>query len=105
MPEMRESERANGVRDRVAGAIDEGTEAVKRTAHDLRDSAGNLAGEVAAAVKDRPYTTLAIAGGLAFAIGALWMLSRRQPQSRLEALLAQMPDVRSQANSLRSLWR
>jgi hypothetical protein len=62
---------------------------------DLRDRAGDLAGDLTASVRERPYTTMAIAGGLAFAVGALWMMRRRQPQSRLDALLARMPDAPS----------
>ena len=33
------------------------------------------------AIKERPYATMAVAGGLAFAIGALWMVRRQQPQT------------------------
>ena len=47
--------------------------------------------ELAAAIKNRPYATLAIAAALAFAVGALWKLGHRRPQTRLEALRAQLP--------------
>jgi hypothetical protein len=52
-----------------------------------------LASELGAAIKERPYTTLAVAGGLAFAIGALWKLNQRPASSRYERLIAQMPEV------------
>ena len=48
-------------------------------------------------------TTLAIAAGLAFAVGALWKLGQqRQPQSRLDAWRAQLPELPSR-QSLESL--
>lgn len=52
-----------------------------------------LASELGAAIKERPYITLAMAGGLAFAIGALWKLNQRPASSRYERLLAQMPEL------------
>jgi hypothetical protein len=66
-------------------------------AEDVMDQAitytGRLAAELGTAVKERPYTTLALAGGLAFAIGALWKLNQRPAQSRYERLLSQMPQL------------
>ena len=53
-----------------------------------------MAEELGAAIKQRPYTTLAIAAGLAFAVGALWKLGHQRPPTRLEALRARMPDMR-----------
>ena len=50
--------------------------------------------ELVTEIKNRPYATLAIAAGLAFALGALWKLGHRRPQTRLQALRAQLPDVR-----------
>jgi hypothetical protein len=59
----------------------------------MGDSAGTLAGDLTSAVKERPYTTLAIAAGLAFAVGVLWKLSHRLPASLIDPLRAQLPDV------------
>jgi len=70
-----------------------------------RDQAGSLAGELAAAVKERPYTTLAVAAGLAFAVGAVWKLKHQQPQSRLDALRAQLPEMPSLEGWLPRRWR
>src|SRR5262245_40892856 len=51
----------------------------------VSERAGTVASEIGTAIKERPYTTLAVAAGLTFAVGALWKLGhRRQPQSRLE---------------------
>jgi hypothetical protein len=72
-----------------------GQDNLSATMQDLRERAADVADEVATSVRERPYTTMAIAGGLAFAVGALWMLRRRQPRSRLDALLAQLPEAPS----------
>ena len=57
----------------------------------LSTRAETMAKELGTAIKERPYTTLAIAAGLAFAVGALWKLGHQQPQTRHEALRARMP--------------
>jgi hypothetical protein len=41
-------------------------------------------------MKDRPVTSLAIVGGIAFAAGALWMLRNSHRQSRARDLLDQL---------------
>jgi ElaB/YqjD/DUF883 family membrane-anchored ribosome-binding protein len=60
------------VRGAVGGVIsdvrDQGKEAVEAVA-EVRD---NLATAIDRSLKDRPYTTLALAVGLGFALGALW---------------------------------
>jgi len=83
--------------------------------NEFGERAQTLAEDLAAAVKARPYTTLAVAAGAAFAMGALWMISRQRPQTRLEALRAYMPelaDLRSRVQDvpnwndlLRRWWR
>jgi hypothetical protein len=79
------------LRHHVEGVMDQVSEFGER--------AQTLAEDLADAVKERPYTTLAIAAGAAFAAGALWMIGRqRRPQTRLEALqayLPELPDLRS----------
>jgi hypothetical protein len=92
--EISEREQAHGVLDQ---------------ARDFGARAETMTEELAAAIKNRPYATLAIAAGLAFAVGALWKLGHRRPQTRLEALRAQLPDVRSRMPSWNGLlqrsWR
>ena len=61
------------------------------------------ANTVVATVKEYPMTTLAVAAGLAFAVGALWKVGRSQP-SRWDALQARMPEIPS-ARQLKSYWR
>jgi hypothetical protein len=72
----------------------------------VTERAEAVATEIGAAIKERPYTTLAVAVGLAFAVGALWKLGhQRQPQSRLDAWLAQLPELPSRESLLPRRWR
>jgi ElaB/YqjD/DUF883 family membrane-anchored ribosome-binding protein len=68
---MATATRAN-VRGAVGGVIsdvrDQGKEAVEAVA-DVRD---NMATAIDRSLKDRPYTTLALAVGFGFLLGALW---------------------------------
>ncbi len=45
----------------------------------MGERAGTMATELGAVIKERPYTTLAIAAGLAFAVGAIWKLGQQSP--------------------------
>ena len=81
----------------VDGVMDQVTEA----AQDI----GAFASEAVAAMKERPYTTIAVAGGLAFAIGALWMVRRQQPQSTYEAMLSRLPSLPEYHSLLPKRWR
>src|SRR5687767_5499500 len=70
----------------------EHSEGILDQVSEMGERAGTIANELGTAIKDRPYTTLAIAAGLAFAVGALWKLGQqRQPPSRLDAWRAQLP--------------
>jgi hypothetical protein len=84
-------------REHSEGMMDQVSEAGERAA--------TMAGELGLAIKERPYATLAIAAGLAFAVGAVWKLGQRRPQSRLDSLLAQWPDLPSRERWLPSRWR
>jgi hypothetical protein len=86
-------------KDQSEGIMDQVSEA----ARDVGDRAVGIAEELAVAIKERPYTTLAIAAGLAFAAGAVWKLGRQQP-SRMESLFAQLPELPSR-RSLERFWR
>jgi len=68
----------------------------------LGSRAETIAEELGAAIKERPYTTLAIAAGLAFAVGALWKLGRQRPPARLDTLRNRVADVRGRIPELRS---
>lgn len=91
-----------------AGRIAEGehAEAIIEHGDDLGDRASAMAGDLKAAVEEHPYTTLAMAAGLAFLVGALWKLGQsRQPQSRLDAWLAKVPEFPDRNNLLPRRWR
>ena len=74
------------------------------TARDIGGQAADMASEWGSIIKNRPYTTLAIAAGLAFAVGALWKLRDQRPQSRWESWLAQLPELPDR-DSLMRRWR
>ena len=91
-----------------AGRIAEGehAEAIIEPVDDFGERAGAKAGELRAAVQQHPYTTLAIAAGLAFAVGALWKLAHgRRPRSRLEAWRSQLPELPRREHLLARRWR
>ena len=58
----------SSVDDMVAGAQDTGREAVDA----MREVSDNFVDAIDESIKTRPYTTLAIAAGLAFLFGATW---------------------------------
>lgn len=65
-----------------------------------------LAGEAAATAREYPVTTVAVAAGLAFAVGALWMMRTSRRQSELDALLGRLSDLSSRGSNLWSRgWR
>jgi hypothetical protein len=94
--------------DPRAAVLTEGAEdhneGLMHSANDLRERAGEVASDLAETVKEHPYATLAVAAGLAFAIGALWKIRATPQQSQLEALVARLPEPPS-AERLRSYWR
>ena len=80
-------------------------EYVSEQARVATEETGRLAGEIAAAARERPYTTIAIAAGLAFAVGALWKMRGSRQQSNLDTLLASLPDMPSRSSFLPRGWR
>ena len=64
-----------------------------------RDEAATAARD---AVKDHPITTLAVVGGIAFAIGALWKLQRSPKASYTDTLMSRLSDLQHQ---LPKRWR
>ena len=81
----------------VDGVMDQVTEATQ--------AVGAFASEAVAAMKERPYTTIAVASGLAFAIGALWMVRRHQPQSTYEAMRSRLPALPDRQSLWPARWR
>jgi hypothetical protein len=72
---------------------------------EVSDRVSTLTSDVLSAIEERPYTSLAIAGGLAFAIGALWVVKRQQQQSSFERLRSQLPSFSDSGDWLPRRWR
>lgn len=68
------------------------------------ERAKELGSDVSAVVKEYPLATIAIAAGVAFAVGALWKIGRPAPKSHLAALRSQLSDLPS-SKQLRAYWR
>jgi hypothetical protein len=66
------------------------------------DQAAETATAVRDTVKEHPLATLAIIGGLAFAIGALWKLQRSSKTSRVDRLMERLSGLQQQ---LPRRWR
>ena len=66
------------------------------------DQASEAATVARDTVKEHPLATLAVVGGLAFAIGALWKLQRSSKSSRVDTLMARLSDLQQQ---LPRQWR
>ena len=66
------------------------------------DQAAEAATVVRDTVKEHPITTLAVVGGLAFAIGALWKLQRSSKTSRVATLMERLSGLQQQ---LPKRWR
>lgn len=72
---------------------------------EVSDRASTLTSDVVRSIEQRPYTTLAIAGGLAFAIGALWVVKRQQQKNSFERLRSQLPSFSDAGDWLPRRWR
>jgi hypothetical protein len=92
-------------REPMSGGQERIMDQMHEAASGIGERSLDLAEDLGAAIKERPYTTLAIAAGLAFALGALWKLGQRRPQSRLESLWARMPELPNRTNLLPPRWR
>lgn len=87
--------------DQTQATIEQVSEATREAGR----RAVSLTEDIADAIRERPYTALAVAAGLAFAIGALWKLGQQRPQTRLESLLNQLPELPGRDSLLPSRWR
>lgn len=84
---------AAGIAERAESVMDQTMDQVREKAHDVGEAARSAADDLVATIRQHPYTSMLVAAGLAFALGALWKTGRRRPLSRLEALRAQLPDL------------
>jgi hypothetical protein len=83
----------NGMADQIA-------DKARELGEDTLDRAEEFLKPVGLSIKKRPMTVLAIAGGLAFAAGAVWMLRNARQQSRYDALVETLSDLPRRAG-----WR
>jgi hypothetical protein len=80
-------------KDYAGKALDVGEEAIDRADEYLRP--------IGLSLREKPMTTLAVFSGIAFAVGAFWMLRSAQRQSRMDEVLSQLNDF---ARRSRSWW-
>ena len=90
-----------GTSEHDRGVSDQLGNATAAAAGDTRNSAQELARDIAETVKNRPLTALALTAGFAFAVGALWKLGRSShAQSRRHSMLAHLPNT----STFRRTW-
>ena len=92
---------SNGLKENAVRAGEYVTEQAKVAG----EEAGRLANETVKTARENPYTTVAIAAGLAFALGALWKIRSSRQQSNLDALIARLPDMPNRNNLWPRAWR
>ena len=73
-------------------ALDQATELGQQAL----DHATDAATVVRDTVKEHPIITLAVVGGLAFAIGALWKMQRSSRTSHVDALMERLSSLQQQ---------
>ena len=66
------------------------------------DQVSEAATVVRDTVKEHPFTTLALVGGLAFAVGALWKLQRSSKTSHVDTLMERLSSLQQE---LPKRWR
>jgi hypothetical protein len=83
------------------------TEQIAEGAREVGRRAVTLTDDIAGAIRERPYTALAVAAGLAFAVGALWKLGPRRQAGTLDSLINNLPEMpsREAVRDAISRWR
>jgi hypothetical protein len=75
------------------------TQSYAETATEFGETALERGTEAAAVardtVKEHPIATLAVIGGLAFAVGALWKISQSRQRSSVDSLLGRLSDLQA----------
>lgn len=95
------TQRQTGVKESVATKLGE---SLSETAADVGARASAMAGDVAESAKQHPYTTLLLAAGVAFTVGALWKVRSVSRQSQLEQLMSYAQGLPA-AKYWRNTWR
>jgi hypothetical protein len=80
-------------------------EQMSESAREAGRRAVSLTDDIADAIRERPYTALAVAAGLAFAVGALWKLGPQRRHGTLDSLLRNLPEMPGRDSILPNRWR
>jgi hypothetical protein len=86
------------------GQRSEAVESISSQAQYLGERVEHYAAEVASTAREHPYTALAIAAGLAFAVGALWKIRSTPQRTYLEELTARLPELPNRKRLLPRGW-
>jgi hypothetical protein len=62
----------------------------------VRERGSQAAAVARDTVKDHPVATLAVIGGLAFAVGALWKIGQSRQRSPIDSLLGRLSDLQAE---------
>lgn len=93
-------QRDDSLTDQVAETAKDYANKAREVGEDAIELADEYLRPIGLSLKERPMSTLAVFGGIAFVAGAaFWMLRNSQRQSRLDGLLAQLPDLSSRSRS------
>ena len=95
-----EKPREDSLADQVAETAKDYGNKAREVGEDAIELADEYLRPIGLSLKERPMTTLAVFGGIAFVAGAaFWMLRNSPRQSRLDGLLAQLPDLSGRSRS------
>ncbi len=75
------------------GISEQAMDKTRELAGEAMDRAEKFLKPVGLSIKERPMTVLAVVGGLAFAVGALWMFSKSRQPSRYDEVVAALSDL------------
>ena len=75
------------------GMSEQAIDKTRELAEEALDRADEWLKPVGLSIKERPMTVLAVVGGLAFTVGALWMFSKSRQPSRYDEVVATLSDL------------
>jgi len=78
--------------EQMSEAADQITDKAQKLGSEALDRADEFLKPVGLSIREQPMTCLAIVGGVAFAVGAFWMLRSSQNHSRTEDLARQFSE-------------
>jgi hypothetical protein len=87
------------VTDKVAETAREYANKARDVGEEAIDRADEYLKPIGLSLKDKPVTTLAVFGGIAFVAGAFWMLHNSRQQSRWDDVIAQVNDFSRRSRS------